>query len=112
MNTTLGQTVAAGSGAGTVAVVALGLLITAMLVWSVRFGIRVRGRESAPPRRRDQPTLPESGPVHEERQMREPNEVPRAADENGRLTPHQLGNDPSRRSENQSRPRWERGGGS
>ncbi|MER5515814.1 DUF6479 family protein [Streptomyces sp. NPDC002763] len=64
----------------------------------------VRRRESAPPRRSEHPTPPRStGPV---REMREPNEGPRAGSGGERLTPYQLGNAPSGSSENQTRPRW------
>lgn len=106
MNTSPVQLAAAGTALGTAAVVVCGLLVTAVLVWSVRLGIRVRRREPAPPRPGEQPTPPASGPVREERERRAPNEVPRAPDGGHRLTPHQLGNDPTRRSEDQSRPRW------
>ncbi|MFI9759282.1 DUF6479 family protein [Streptomyces sp. NPDC051963] len=34
---------------------------------AVRLGIKVRGREPGPPSRRDQPTLPETGPVRRTR---------------------------------------------
>ncbi|MDQ0955512.1 putative iron-regulated membrane protein [Streptomyces phaeochromogenes] len=95
--------------AGVIAVLIGGLLIAGALVWAVQLGIKVRSREPGPPRRHEQPTLPESGPVHETREMREPNEVPRAADESERLTPHDLRSSGSKRSENQKRRRWNRG---
>ncbi|MEU9955149.1 DUF6479 family protein [Streptomyces sp. NPDC050982] len=100
---------AATNPAGVIAVLIGGLLIAGALVWAVQLGIKVRSREPGPPGRQEQPTLPESGPVHETRQMREPNEVPRAADESERLTPHNLQASGSKRSENQKRPRWNRG---
>ncbi|MGW7384419.1 DUF6479 family protein [Streptomyces sp. NPDC054794] len=109
MDTTLQQLAAVGSGAGVVVIVICGLLITSALVGAVLLGIRVRRREPAPPRRSEQPTLPPDGPVREERNMREPNEVPRATRDADRLTPHQLGNASSRPGRNQSRPRWQRG---
>ncbi|MET9080292.1 DUF6479 family protein [Streptomyces sp. NPDC004237] len=105
----LEQLAAAGSMAGPIVIVLCGLLVTAALVGAVRLGIGVRRRESAPPRRSDHPVLPRTGPVREERQMREPNEVPRAADKGDRLTPHQLGNAPTRPGGNQTRPRWRPG---
>ena len=92
-------------------VVACGLLVTAALVAAVRFGIGVRQREPAPPRRSEHPTLPRTGPVREESEMREPNEVPRAADGADRLTPYQLGNAPTRSGSDQTRRRWQRGSG-
>ncbi|MFE3167474.1 DUF6479 family protein [Streptomyces sp. NPDC059224] len=97
---------AAGSAAGMIVIVVCGLLVAAALVGAVRLGIGVRRRESAPPRRSDHPTLPRTGPVREEREMREPNEVPQAGSDGDRLTPHQLGNAPSKPSEDQSRRRW------
>ncbi|WP_275902456.1 DUF6479 family protein [Streptomyces sp. S1A1-7] len=44
---------------------------------------------TAPPRPRpeEQPRLPDSGPVHEVREHREPNELPPSEH---RLTPHEL----------------------
>ncbi|MFI6274578.1 DUF6479 family protein [Streptomyces sp. NPDC050988] len=95
--------------AGAIALLVGGLLIAGALVWAVQLGIKVRRREPGPPRGDEQPTLPEAGPVHEARQMREPNEVPRAADESERLTPHNLQASGSKRSENQKRRRWGRG---
>ncbi|MFE4961691.1 DUF6479 family protein [Streptomyces sp. NPDC056660] len=109
MHTTHEQLAAAGSVAGMVVIVVCGLLVAAALVGAVRLGIGVRRKESPPPRRGDHPTLPPSGPVREEQSMREPNEVPRATGDHDRLTPHQLGNAPSRPSENQTRPRWQPG---
>jgi Family of unknown function (DUF6479) len=100
---------AAGSVAGTAVIVACGLLLTAGLVWSLRLGRRIRRREPAPPRPPQQPTRPPSGPADERSQMREPNEVPRAEDGADRLTPHELGNAPTRRGTDQSRPRWRPG---
>ncbi|MFJ3231180.1 DUF6479 family protein [Streptomyces sp. NPDC086787] len=106
MDTPLEHMAAAGSATGTVVILLCGVIITAALVWAVRLGIKVRGREPAPPGPGQHPTPPKSGPVGEERQMREPNEVPRAGGERDRLTPHELGNAPSRPSGDQTRPRW------
>ncbi|MFI1353053.1 DUF6479 family protein [Streptomyces sp. NPDC020898] len=104
---------AATNPAGVIAVLVCGLLIAGALVWSVRLGIKVKRREPGPPGRHEQPTLPASGPVHETRQIREPNEVPRASDEGERLTPHNLQASGTKRSENQKRRRWShRSGGS
>ncbi|OIJ95719.1 hypothetical protein BIV25_19915 [Streptomyces sp. MUSC 14] len=109
MRTTHEQVVAVGPMTGMAAIVFCGVLVTAALVVAVRLGIRVRRVESAPPRRSDHPTLPPSGPVREERIMREPNEVAPAEGKNDRLTPYQLGNAPSRPSPNQVRSRWQHG---
>ncbi|WP_128374442.1 DUF6479 family protein [Streptomyces cavernae] len=89
-----------------------GIVVTIGLIWAVRLGIRVRRREPAPPRPEEQPRLPESGPVLEVSEMREPDEVPKAQNESERLTPHELhglGNVRSRRSDDQKRPRWSPG---
>ncbi|MFB7506731.1 DUF6479 family protein [Streptomyces broussonetiae] len=111
MNTTQEQVAATGSAAGVVAIAVCGLFVTAALVGAVRLGIRVRSREPAPPGRSDHPRLPRSGPVREEREMREPNEVPRTTVKGDGLTPHQLGNAPSRPSPERTRPRWQPGSG-
>ncbi|MFH8217995.1 DUF6479 family protein [Streptomyces sp. NPDC018057] len=101
----------AGSVFGTVVIVVGALVIVGALVWAVRFGIKVKQREPRAPRGGEHPTLPDSGPVHETRQRREPDEVPRAEETGRRLTPHELGSPGSRRSEDQSRPRWDGGTG-
>ncbi|MFQ3555708.1 DUF6479 family protein [Streptomyces gramineus] len=106
MNMTREQLAAAGSAAGMIVIVVCGLLVAGALVAAVRLGIGVRRRESPPPRSADQPTLPATGPVREESEMREPNEVPRAGSDGPRLTPHQLGNAPTRTGEDQTRRRW------
>ncbi|MFI9650662.1 DUF6479 family protein [Streptomyces sp. NPDC052040] len=89
----------------------VGLVVVALLVGAFWMGVRVRRRESEPPRPEEQPRLPEGGPVGEVMENREPDEVPRGGD---RLTPHELrahGNLGSRTSATSSRPRWENGGG-
>lgn len=50
--------------------------------------------------------MPEGGPTYETVEVREPDEVPRAADGSERLTPHELHRSGSRRSDEQARPRW------
>ena len=109
MNRTLVPLAAAAPTAGIVVVVVCGLLVTAALVVAVRFGIGVREREPAPPLRSEHPALPRTGPVREESQMREPNEVPQAAEGTDRLTPYQLGNAPTRPGRDQTRPRRQPG---
>jgi len=97
-----------GAAVGVFTLVA-GLIVVLALIGAVRLGMRTRRRESAPPRPEEQPRLPESGPVHELQEMREPDEVPRAQDGSERLTPHQLsggGTSGSRRGEDQKRRRW------
>jgi len=99
----------ARTGVATLGAFVGGLVIAGALIWAVRVGIRIRRRESPPPRPEEQPKLPASGPVQETREMREPDEVPRAADESERLTPHELHASGSKRSKNQKPPRWKPG---
>ncbi|MDW4904133.1 DUF6479 family protein [Streptomyces sp. ADMS] len=102
-----GQVLAASSNVlNVIAAFAGGLIVVALLIWAVRLGVRAKEAESPPPRPDEQPTLPESGPVHEERERREPNEVPRASEESERLNPHNLDSSGTKRGEDQSRPRW------
>jgi hypothetical protein len=105
------QQAAAVNPAGVIAVLIGGLLVAGALVWAVRLGIKVRGREPGPPSRDVQPTLPETGPVRETREMREANEVPRPSDKGERLTPHELQASGSKRSESQQRRRFAPGSG-
>jgi hypothetical protein len=86
-----------------------GLVIAGVLVWAIRLGIKVRGREQGPQRTSPQPARPAPGPVTESREMREPDEMPRAGDKGKRLTPHELHAGGSTRSEDQRRPRWNSG---
>ncbi|MFF9126931.1 DUF6479 family protein [Streptomyces sp. NPDC014889] len=109
MDATWYEAAGAGSAAGIAVIVVGGLIVAAVLVWAVRLGIRVKQSEPRTPRGGEHPTLPESGPVHEERHRREPTEVPRAEETGRRLTPHELGSLGSRRSDDQSRPRWDGG---
>ncbi|WP_345141390.1 DUF6479 family protein [Streptomyces mexicanus] len=109
MDTTRYETVAAGSAAGIALVVIGGIIVVGLLIWAFRLGIKVMQRESRTPRHSEHPKLPDSGPVYETQQRREPDEVPDADETGRRLTPHELGASGSRRSEDQSRPRWESG---
>lgn len=86
-----------------------GLVLVALLIGAFWMGARIRRREPAPPRPEEQPRLPDSGPVGEVLENREPHEVPRDGE---RLTPHRLpahGNAASRTSPTQTRPRWNEG---
>ncbi|WP_341866117.1 DUF6479 family protein [Streptomyces olivochromogenes] len=53
----------------------------------VQRGRRERQQQPPPPRPEEQPRLPDSGPVHEVREHREPNELPPGEQ---RVTPHEL----------------------
>lgn len=83
-----------------------GLFIAGALVWAVQFGMRVQDRESPRPRVEEQPRLPETGPVRELREMREPDELSDAMDGQERLMPHQLHHSGTRRGKDQQRKRW------
>ncbi|MEU2285273.1 DUF6479 family protein [Streptomyces sp. NPDC013178] len=97
-----------GSALASVALVVVGVALVLGLLWAFRLGYRVRRREPAPPQPHEHPRMPESGPVRESRQAREPNEVPRRED-GARLTPHDLRPTGGRDSDDQSRPRWNPG---
>ncbi|NGN69919.1 hypothetical protein G5C51_39285 [Streptomyces sp. A7024] len=87
----------------------LGIGIAAALIAAVSIGIRVRSREPAPPDPKDQPKLPDSGPVEQEYSYREPDEIePRSPDE--RLYPHEIkATGTSRPSDRSKRPKWRPG---
>ncbi|MFG2633935.1 DUF6479 family protein [Streptomyces sp. NPDC048362] len=93
---------------GYAAILVAGVACVAGLIWAFRLGMKVRRREPGPPRPEEQPKMPPSGPVHETREVREPNEVPRTTD-GERLTPHQLGNGGTKRADDQERARWSSG---
>jgi hypothetical protein len=89
-----------------IAAFAGGLVIAGALIWAVRMGMRVMDQELPHPRPEEQPKLPLTGPVREIREMREPEEVPVAANESERLMPHQLRNQQTRTGKDQNRRRW------
>ncbi|WP_151477952.1 DUF6479 family protein [Streptomyces albicerus] len=81
----------------------VGVVIAAMLVAAVWWGMRVRAQEPGPPRPEEQPHLPDGGAVHEIREAREPEEMPHDGQV---LTPYELHAVPTRRAKKQSRPVW------
>ncbi|NEY36806.1 hypothetical protein GTU99_32505 [Streptomyces sp. PRKS01-65] len=83
-----------------------GLVIAGALIWAVRVGMRVMEQELERPRPEEQPKLPVTGPVREEREIREPDEVPLVVDGSGRLMPYQLHPASTRRCKDQQRRRW------
>ncbi|MET9777751.1 DUF6479 family protein [Streptomyces sp. NPDC006367] len=83
-----------------------GLVVAGALILAVRLGMSSMERESPRPRADEHPHLPATGPVHEEREMREPDEVPLCADGSPRLMPYQLHHAGSRRGVDQNRRRW------
>ncbi|WP_328748876.1 DUF6479 family protein [Streptomyces sp. NBC_00285] len=89
-----------------IAAFAGGLFIAGALVWAVLFGMRVQDRELPRPLSQEQPRLPESGPIREIREMREPDELSAPVDGRERLMPYQLHHSGSRRGKDQHRKRW------
>ncbi|MGV9245685.1 DUF6479 family protein [Streptomyces sp. NPDC003710] len=83
-----------------------GMVISGALIWAVRLGMSVRDQEPEPPSPEEQPHLPDGGPVLEEREAREPEEVPHAGQESERLMPYQLHHAASKRCDDQQRKRW------
>jgi hypothetical protein len=102
---------AAPTGMLVIGPLAVGLVLVAALIGAVWWGSRRRRRQPPPPRPEEQPRLPDGGPVHEVREHREPQQVPRSDE---RLTPHQLGTPGSAATgpnPAEERPRWEQDGG-
>ncbi|MFE9552233.1 DUF6479 family protein [Streptomyces sp. NPDC006692] len=66
---------------------AVGLVIVALLIGAVWWGLRRQARAPRPPRPEEQPRPPASGPVGAVVERREPAEMPRGR---VRLTPHQF----------------------
>ncbi|MFF1306671.1 DUF6479 family protein [Streptomyces sp. NPDC058307] len=89
-----------------IAAFAGGLFIAGALVWAVQFGMRVQDRELPRPLSEEQPHLPETGPIREIREMREPDEMPAPVQGQERLMPHELHHSGSRRGKDQQRKRW------
>jgi hypothetical protein len=109
MNTAMYQAATGAQAFGYVLILIAGVALVAGIIWAFRLGAKVREREPAPPRPEEQPKMPPGGPVRETQEVREPDEVPRAAEDGERLTPHQLGNAGTKRAADQSRPRWSPG---
>jgi len=88
-------------------IVAIGLL--ALLAGGFWLTSRVKYRESSRPRPEDQPHLPPEGAVHEVRENRDYQEVPKTPEGGRPLTPYELGNMDSKTSEEKQRRRWSSG---
>ncbi|MFD4629144.1 DUF6479 family protein [Streptomyces sp. NPDC058284] len=66
-----------------------GLVVVAVLLGAFFWGRRAQARETRTVSPEEQPKRPYGGPAREEREYREPDEVPK---DGGRLTPYQLKN--------------------
>ncbi|MFD7137881.1 DUF6479 family protein [Streptomyces sp. NPDC059894] len=106
---TASMQLAASSGLLSLALFVVGIALIAMLAGSFWLGARIKMRESPRPRPEEQPQLPPDGPVHEVRENREPDEVPRMTKGGRPLTPYELTNMQTRSSDSKTRPRWSRG---
>ncbi|WP_369382482.1 DUF6479 family protein [Streptomyces sp. cg36] len=98
----LAAQLAAHQGVTGTLLVAVGVVIVALLIAAVWWGLRRQDRAPRPPRPEEQPRRPRSG--REARERREPADVPR---DGPRLTPHQLpgfGNQGTRRARDQAEP--------
>ncbi|MBC9728941.1 DUF6479 family protein [Streptomyces sp. TRM68367] len=82
-----------------------GLFVAGALILAVRIGMRVLDKDIHHPSPEEQPRLPMTGPIHEEREMREPDEIP-VAEDGTRLMPYELHHSGSRRGKDQRRRRW------
>jgi hypothetical protein len=101
--------IAAGRGALATGPIVAGVVVVAVLIGAFWLGVRVKRRELPPPSPAEQPSPPEGGPVREERQNREPSEMPQS---DQRLTPHEMpghGNAGTRAGAPKERPRWNEG---
>ncbi|MCW5249894.1 MULTISPECIES: DUF6479 family protein [unclassified Streptomyces] len=106
MSTAMYDLAASSAALGTTGAFLIGgLVVVCALIWAVRIGMRVMDRELTRPRAQDQPHLPPTGAVVEEREVREP-DVVRVSSGSTRLMPYELHHSPSRRSPDQHRPRW------
>ncbi|WP_447040792.1 DUF6479 family protein [Streptomyces sp. DSM 118878] len=64
-----------------------GLVVVGVLLSAFYFGRRAQARQIDPPNPEKQPKRPYDGPVREEREYREPNEMPH---DGHRLLPHEI----------------------
>ncbi|MFJ8109511.1 DUF6479 family protein [Streptomyces sp. NPDC096132] len=107
--TTASEQLAAASGLLSLVMFVVAVVVVALLAGSFWLGARYKLRESPRPRPEEQPHLPPDGPVHEIRENREPEEVPRTPKGERPLTPYELSNMQTRPSDDKTRPRWSKG---
>lgn len=85
----------------------IGVVVVAALIAAFAWGRRLRAHQPAPPRPEEQPHVPPGGPVGEESELREPDEL---EGRDARLTPHELnggGTGQDRRSSSQKDRKWD-----
>ncbi|MFI6207395.1 DUF6479 family protein [Streptomyces sp. NPDC051041] len=85
-----------------------GMVVAGLLIWAVPVGMRLMDKDTGHPRPEEQPKLPDSGPVREIREQREPDEVP-IVNGGPRLMPYELHHANTRTCKDQSRRRWQPG---
>ncbi|MFD5268003.1 DUF6479 family protein [Streptomyces sp. NPDC058335] len=100
---------AASSGLLSVGMFVVGAALVSLLAGSFWLGSRIKQRELPRPRPDEQPHLPPDGPVHEVREYREPDEVPRTPKGGRALTPYELTNMQTRPSTSKEPRRWSPG---
>ncbi|WP_149548027.1 DUF6479 family protein [Streptomyces marokkonensis] len=83
-----------------------GLIVVGALIWAVRVGMRYMDQEEPRPKPEEQPRLPDGGAVHEMREMREPDEMPKVERGGSRLMPYELHHSATRTGKDQNRKRW------
>ncbi|MFE9248904.1 DUF6479 family protein [Streptomyces sp. NPDC007088] len=84
----------------------VGIVVVAVLLAAFVWGRRLRARQPAPPLPDEQPHMPPEGPVGQQDERREPDEL---APRDARLTPHELnggGTGQDRRSPSQKERKW------
>ncbi|MEI5132413.1 DUF6479 family protein [Streptomyces libani] len=86
MGVTMNEQLAAGSGTSGILLAIVGVLVVAVLLAAV-WGRRIKARGPGPPLPEQQPRLPESGPVGDVVESREPDELVPGEQ---RLTPHEV----------------------
>ncbi|MFC9883783.1 DUF6479 family protein [Streptomyces libani] len=87
MGVTMIEQLAAGSGTSGILLAIVGVLVVAVLLAAFVWGRRIKAREPGPPLPEQQPRLPESGPVGDVVESREPDELVPGEQ---RLTPHEV----------------------
>lgn len=111
MNTATYAELAASSDHAVAVTIAFvcGLIVACALLWAVRVGMRVMDKDTHHPSPEEQPHVPDTGPVREMREMREPDDMPVVTREGQRLMPHELHHSSTRTGKDQKQRRWSPG---